>query len=193
MTTHGSRSLRMLIPTLFILHAAAVQSAPTGDHVVISWNDLGMHCMNRNHAVLSILPPYNTLYAQVVRRGDAATPPQLLTAGVELEYSVPGNTYSVGKTDFWDYDLALFGVEPAAGRGPDRERVERDLRGTRRSLHRRGHPRHTLHRRRTDGRGPLPARPGDRTRRGRSRTGPQPSCAARLHGDHLRDVGLPLE
>ena len=33
-----------------------------------------------------------------------------MTAGVTLEYSIPGNTYSAGKTDFWDHVEALFGV-----------------------------------------------------------------------------------
>lgn len=81
-----------------------------GSTVVVSWNDLGMHCMNQNHVNMSILPPYNNLFAQVIQRGDETHPPRLLTAGVTVEYSVPGNTYSVGKTDFWTYAPALFGV-----------------------------------------------------------------------------------
>ncbi|MDO9170766.1 MAG: hypothetical protein Q7W29_02945, partial [bacterium] len=98
---------------ILLLAATALPAgaAVTGDTVVLSWNDLGMHCMNRLHAVLSVLPPYNTLMAQVVHRGDASNLPQLVTTGVTLEYSVPGNTYSVGKTDFWTYDQALFGVD----------------------------------------------------------------------------------
>ncbi|MBC8424321.1 hypothetical protein H8E07_09380, partial [bacterium] len=104
MRDHGSKSLRLLVLLLLVLHGSQAIPAVTGDHVVISWNDLGMHCMNRDHAALSILPPYNTLYAQVVQRGDATTAPVLLTTGVDVEYSIPGNTYSVGKTDFWDHD-----------------------------------------------------------------------------------------
>lgn len=96
---------------ILALHSPPTHSAVNGDHVVLSWNDLGMHCMNRDHAAMSILPPYNPLSAQIVRRGDAATPPQLVTAGATVEYSIPGNTYSVGKTDFWDHDVALFGVD----------------------------------------------------------------------------------
>jgi hypothetical protein len=81
-----------------------------GSHVVLSWNDLGMHCMNGSHRYLSVLPPYNTLHAQVVFRGDASQLPQVVTSGVTVEYSIPGNSYSVGKTDFWTYAPALFGV-----------------------------------------------------------------------------------
>ena len=81
-----------------------------GGTVMVSWNDLGMHCMNKTHANLSVLPPYNNLFGQVIQRGDANHLPQILTTGVTVEYSIPGNTYSVGKTDFWTYAPALFGV-----------------------------------------------------------------------------------
>ena len=42
--------------------------AAPGDIVVTSWNDLGMHCYNRDFNDLAVLPPANTLWAQVVRR-----------------------------------------------------------------------------------------------------------------------------
>jgi hypothetical protein len=90
--------------------STTIAGGELGQFVVLSWNDLGMHCMNRDHDELSILPPYNNLLAQVVRRGNAVTPPELVTTGVTLEYSIPGNTYSVGKTNFWTYAEHLFGV-----------------------------------------------------------------------------------
>lgn len=100
------------------LAAADTAQAPAlGNYVVLVNNDLGMHCMNQNHLNLSILPPYNDLQAQVIRRGDATNLPQLVTSGVSLEYSFPGNTYSVGKTDFWTYAPALFGVTLAPNVG----------------------------------------------------------------------------
>jgi hypothetical protein len=88
----------------------AATSAVTGDYVLLAWNDLGMHCMNRNHANFSVLPPFNNLDAQLVRRGDATRLPELVTQQVTVEYSFPGNTTSVTKTDFWTYANALFGV-----------------------------------------------------------------------------------
>ena len=96
---------------LTILSSSGSLAQVSGDYVILVNNDLGMHCMNRDHGVLSILPPYNTLNAQVIERGDATRWPLILTTGVNLEYSIPGNTYSVGKTDFWDYDVALFGID----------------------------------------------------------------------------------
>ncbi len=75
-------------------------------YVLIGWNDLGMHCMNQWFKNLAVLPPFNTLWAQVIVRAD---PPQVVTSGVNISYSVKDNTYSVGKTDFWTYAPQLFG------------------------------------------------------------------------------------
>jgi hypothetical protein len=74
---------------------------------ILAWNDLGMHCYNRDFADLAVLPPYNTLWVQVVLMGN---PPQVVTSGIRVEYSYADNTYSVGKTNFWSYANALFGV-----------------------------------------------------------------------------------
>src|SRR5512147_3078610 len=67
-------------------------------YIVLSWNDLGMHCYNRDFNDLAVLPPANTLWAQVIKVGN---PPQVITTGVTVEYSFPTNTYSVGKSNFW--------------------------------------------------------------------------------------------
>lgn len=74
---------------------------------IIGWNDLGMHCMNESFANLAVLPPYNTLWAQVVRQGPQ---PEIVTTNVTVAYDIVDNTYSAGKTDFWQYVQALFGV-----------------------------------------------------------------------------------
>jgi len=104
------KSLRLLAALALLLSGTAL-AQPLGSHVVLVCNDLGMHCMNLSHQNLSVLPPYNDLQAQVILRGDANTLPSIVTAGVALEYSFPGNTYSAGKTDFWDYANQLFGVD----------------------------------------------------------------------------------
>ena len=83
-------------------------------YVVIGWNDLGMHCYNRNFQDIALLPPFNNLYVQVIKRGD---PPQIVTSGLNVEYSFPENTYSVGKSNFWDNSLKLFGVALAPNVG----------------------------------------------------------------------------
>ena len=80
--------------------------AAGSEYVVLSWNDLGMHCYNRDFKDLAVLPPYNNLWAQVVKVGD---PPQIVTQGIRVTYAFPDNTYSVGKSNFWQYDQQLFG------------------------------------------------------------------------------------
>ncbi len=80
------------------------------EYVVFAWNDLGMHCLNPTYDAAVLLPPYNTLWVQVVKRGN---PPQIVTQGVSVEYSIVGNTYSYGKGSFgqfWDNSQKLFGV-----------------------------------------------------------------------------------
>jgi hypothetical protein len=84
------------------------------EYVVIGWNDLGMHCYDQDYSVFSILPPYNTLWAQVVLQGD---PPQLMTEDILVEFGFPDNTESASKTNFWDYEDKLFGVELAPNIG----------------------------------------------------------------------------
>jgi hypothetical protein len=76
-----------------------------GDLVVLGWNDLGMHCYNRDFSDLAVLPPYNNLYVQVIQRGD---PPKIITQGISVTYRFPANTYSVGKSNFWTYARQLF-------------------------------------------------------------------------------------
>ncbi|MBP2681850.1 MAG: hypothetical protein H6Q78_1713 [Candidatus Krumholzibacteriota bacterium] len=80
-----------------------------GDYVVFAWNNLGMHCLNDTYDQAVILPPYNTLWAQVVLKGN---PPEIVTSGVTVDYAIDVNTYSYGKRSygqFWDNAVALFG------------------------------------------------------------------------------------
>jgi hypothetical protein len=100
------------ITMLFYLGKMAKAAAPpplsaADEYIVLSWNDLGMHCYNRDFTDLAVLPPYNNLYAQVVRRGD---PPQIVTTGITVTYGFADNTYSVGKSNFWTYAQQLFGL-----------------------------------------------------------------------------------
>ncbi|MBI5030700.1 MAG: hypothetical protein HZB51_09245 [Chloroflexi bacterium] len=97
-------------------HADATNSASVrpriSNFVLLGWNDLGMHCMNENFANLAVLPPFNTLWAQVVQRG---SPPQIITNSVTVEYRILNNTFSACqasncKSNFWQYAQPLFGL-----------------------------------------------------------------------------------
>ena len=108
-------AVNLVLPGDSIAHAAPPQTAVTapapiapGSFVVLGYNELGMHCMNQDFSEMCILPPYNNLRAQVIdRRGEE---PRIVKSGVSLTYSIPGNTASATKTNFWKYSNKLFGV-----------------------------------------------------------------------------------
>ena len=91
--------------------------ATNAQYVVFAWNDLGMHCLNPSYDTAVILPPYNTVWAQVVKRGN---PPQVATAGLTVEYRIVNNSSSTTKRNFgqfWNNVLALFGISLAPNTG----------------------------------------------------------------------------
>lgn len=109
-------TISLTILALGIVNCGGSASDPTeqlelglanSDLVVMGFNDLGMHCMNQDFSELCILPPFNTLRAQVIKRGDD---PQIVSSGALVSFSIPGNTISSTKTNFWDYTQGLFGV-----------------------------------------------------------------------------------
>jgi hypothetical protein len=82
--------------------------------VVFGYNDLGMHCMNSDFSEIMVLPPFNNLHAQVIKRG---VEPQIITTGVTVKYVIPANTHSADKVNFWRYPQAVFGTPPAPNIG----------------------------------------------------------------------------
>ena len=98
--------LRLFLGPVFLLPAAPLSAQ---EYILIGWNDLGMHCSNKNFAKVAVLPPYNNIFAQLILKAPGQ-PPQPVTSGYTVEYSIPNNTYSVGKTDFWTYAQQLFGL-----------------------------------------------------------------------------------
>jgi Cytochrome c554 and c-prime len=97
--------------------------AASMSYIVLAWSDLGMHFLSPTYDKEVLLPPYNTLVAQVIKRGD---PPEIVTAGVTLEYRIMNNTYSYGKgtadplrnyAGFWDNSFDLFGIDLAPDTG----------------------------------------------------------------------------
>jgi len=92
--------------------AAGQKQAPPprlGQFIVIGYNDLGMHCMNKDFSELMILPPFNTLHAVVVDRSGAKA--QIITDGIEVRYSVPDTATPSSVTNFWKYEEAIFGFK----------------------------------------------------------------------------------
>ena len=95
---------------------------------VLATNDLGMHCVDADFSVFSILPPYNVVNAQVVRRSSTGKPVVVNDSIVSLRYQAvrdPAgsiNSSSLNstlgpKTNFWTYAEQLYGAKRLPGQG----------------------------------------------------------------------------
>jgi hypothetical protein len=101
---------RRTLSVLCLLSMTAGPALADQNHVLLAWNDLGMHCANQDFSMIVVLPPWNTVRAQLLQKSPEG-PPVIVDSGVRLEYSIPGNTSSVEKTNFWDYAEVLFGLD----------------------------------------------------------------------------------
>ena len=94
-------------------------TSPIGGYTLLAWNDLGMHCMDGDFSVFSILPPYNNLHAQLVSNSST----QVVTQGVTLTYEAMAdpdgsvNSTSINKSNFWQHVKSLFGADLAPDTG----------------------------------------------------------------------------
>lgn len=95
----------------------SVVSTPVAatSYTLLAWNDLGMHCMDGlDFSVFAILPPYNTLHAQLKDKAG-----KLIASNVTLTYEAVAdstgsiNTISSTKTNFWAWVGGLVGLNPA--------------------------------------------------------------------------------
>ncbi len=80
-----------------------------------------MHCMDgKDYSVFGVLPPYNTIHAQLIQKGE---PPTRIEAAVTLTYEAIAdstgsiNTSSATKTNFWSYVGKLFNANVNANVG----------------------------------------------------------------------------
>ena len=103
-----------------IIEVVVNPSPLSGNFQVFAFNDLGMHCYDPDFSVFSILPLFNVLHAQVVQKGST---PKIVGPTVDVTYKAMAdatgsiNTTSIGKTNFWDHALALFGANPPVDQG----------------------------------------------------------------------------
>lgn len=93
-------------------------AANAANWTVIGWNDLGMHCMDADYSVFAILPPYNTIHAQVIGPDG-----KLVAGSVGVGYRATPDgagsitTSSIGRTGFWQTCPQIFGAAPAPDQG----------------------------------------------------------------------------
>ena len=91
------------------------------DHVLLAWNNLGMHCLSDSDPWWVILPPANDLHAQLILRGEV---PEVVTEGVEITFAVePGFERPERDVRFWEFVRSNFGAELEEGVGLGGHRV----------------------------------------------------------------------
>lgn len=116
----NARVTRLVIGLGLALASTVGGTAAAAGYTLIGWNDLGMHCMDSDYSVFAILPPANTVHAQLIdASGRLVTAPSSVTVTYEAVADPTGsiNTTSAGKTGFWDAVQALFGVSLAVDEG----------------------------------------------------------------------------
>jgi len=98
--------------------AAFALTAGAANSAVLGWNNLGMHCMDSDYSVFTILPPYNTIEAQLIVSGKLVTNGVGYTVTYQAVPDPTGsiNTTAVGKGNFYTYTPWLYGaLMPDAG------------------------------------------------------------------------------
>lgn len=75
-----------------ILPVTEVPFVNSPDYAVLAANDLGMHCADLDYRVFSILPPFNTMHAQVVKKSGRFSRAKLMDdSEIEVVYSAVSN------------------------------------------------------------------------------------------------------
>ena len=117
-TTSALSLKRALKWTVLVASLAVPVAVRAATAALLGWNNLGMHCMDSDYSVFSILPPYNTIEAQLIVGG------KLVTTGSGYSVTYEGiadpdgsiNVSSIGKGNFYTYVQALYG-SPAPDMG----------------------------------------------------------------------------
>ena len=95
------------------------ENVAADEFTLLASNDLGMHCADLDYQVFSILPPFNVVHAQVIRKGSTASDPEILDASqTSVHYSATSNSLDpagadsinttssnlpgIEKSNFWD-------------------------------------------------------------------------------------------
>ena len=120
---HASSFAVLFVPILVcIALPLSLEAAFAATYKVLANNDLGMHCYDPDYSVLSVLPPFNNIHAQVVEMG---LEPQILDASsVVVRYRALADsagsintTSGNGKTDFWSANSPWFSTTPVVDVG----------------------------------------------------------------------------
>lgn len=94
--------------------ADAGDPEPSQGWTLTTWNDLGMHCMDEDFSIFAILPPFNTLNAELIdKNGDRVTGGSGISVFYEAAVDPDGSETKTSspQTNFWEYAERLFGAK----------------------------------------------------------------------------------
>jgi hypothetical protein len=94
-------------------------AARSAASALLGWNNLGMHCMDSDYSVFSILPPYNTIEAQLIVDGSLVKSGAGYTVTYQAVADPAGsfNSTSAGKGNFYNYAGVLYGANLTPNQG----------------------------------------------------------------------------
>jgi len=107
--------LRLPLGSVLALAVGIATSLYGANSTVLGWNNLGMHCMDSDYSVFSVLPPYNTIEAQLIVNGKLVTNGAGYTLTYEAVADPSGsfNSTAMGKGNYYTYAHALYGANLA--------------------------------------------------------------------------------
>lgn len=104
----------LLVITLcfYLISSGYPATAQAASSALLGWNNLGMHCMDSDYSVFSILPPYNTIEAQLIVGGKLIKNGTGYTITYEAVADPDGsiNSTSIGKGNWNLFESIIFGV-----------------------------------------------------------------------------------
>src|SRR5512134_3829425 len=104
-------ALRVLVRAFSSLLCAVPLLGSAADSTILGWNNLGMHCMDSDYSVFSVLPPYNTIEAQLIVNGALVKASNGFTLTYEAVEDSSGsfNSTAMNKGNYYTYAHALYG------------------------------------------------------------------------------------
>jgi len=104
--------LPILASLMLALSITAPETSRAASAQVLGWNNLGMHCMDSDYSVFSILPPYNTIECQLIVNGALVTASNGYTVTYQAVTDPAGsfNSTAMGKGNYYSFATALFGA-----------------------------------------------------------------------------------
>jgi hypothetical protein len=99
-----------LTPLLLLVALTLPFRSDAAQAQLLSWNNLGMHCMDSDYSVFSILPPYNTIEAQLIVGGIVITNGSSYTVTYQAVADPSGsfNSTELGKGNYREFYQLLY-------------------------------------------------------------------------------------